>query len=514
MSPPSADAGLPAAPAGSAAMSVLQRLGRSLMLPIAVLPAAGLLLRLGQDDLLGRSDSALLDDVARIVGTAGGALFDNLPVLFAIGVAIGFARKADGSTALAALVGYLVFHAVSMNMFFILFDAGMRESITVEVFDRSTPGVPDVVLDLGAQNPTRVLGGIVMGLVSALLWQRYHRTRLPTWLAFFGGRRLVPILTAFAGLVIGVFLGAVWPVLGGWVRAGGTWLASNSELGAGIYGMVNRALLPLGMHHIVNNVIWTQVPECVVDGKRLAGDLICFNNGAVGHGGFEAGFYPVLMFGLPAAALAIWRAAPPHRRTAVGSIMISAALTAFLTGITEPIEFAFIFVAPVLFVIHIVLTGVSLALASALGAKLAFSFSSGLIDLVLYGTAPNAQGIPIIIVMGLVYAVVYYTGFSFLIRRLNIMTPGREPEPDVDSGESPAVTAAPPEPTESAEPTAPAEPVTSAPTAEPTGATGATGVTAPAEPARPVTSTPPVGSATPPPGPAGAPRASGPGGSG
>ncbi|MFB9721860.1 PTS transporter subunit EIIC [Planobispora longispora] len=440
MSSASADAGLPApSPSGSAVMSVLQRLGRSLMLPIAVLPAAGLLLRLGQDDLLGRTDNAFLDDVAHVLATAGGSLFDNLPILFAIGVAIGFARKADGSTALAALVGYLVFHAVSMNMFFRLFDETLKGSITTQVFDPANPGVPTVVLNLGAQNPTRVLGGIVMGVVSALLWQRFYRTKLPTWLAFFSGRRLVPIITAFAGLVIGVFLGFVWPVLGGWVRAFGVWLAENSTLGAGIYGMVNRALIPLGLHHIVNNVVWTQVPECVTStGKQLAGDLICFNNGVQGYGGFEAGFYPVLMFGLPAAALAIWRAAPAHRRTAVGSIMISAAFTAFLTGITEPIEFAFIFVAPVLFVVHIVLTGISMALASALGAKLAFSFSSGLIDLGLYGTAANARGIPIIIAMGLVYAAIYYAVFSFMIRRLNIMTPGREPEPDVDSGEAAA----------------------------------------------------------------------------
>ncbi|GGS79327.1 PTS glucose transporter subunit IIBC [Planobispora rosea] len=420
-------------------MSVLQRLGRSLMLPIAVLPAAGLLLRLGQDDLLGRTDNAFLDDVAHVLATAGGALFDNLPLLFAIGVAIGFARKADGSTALAALVGYLVFHAVSMNLFFILFDETLKGSITTQVFDPANPGTPTVVLNLGAQNPTRVLGGIVMGVVSALLWQRFYRTKLPTWLAFFSGRRLVPIVTALAGLVIGVVLGFVWPVLGGWVRAFGVWLAENSTLGAGIYGMVNRALIPLGLHHIVNNVIWTQVPECVTaTGKQLAGDLVCFNNGVQGYGGFEAGFYPILMFGLPAAAIAIWRAAPAHRRTAVGSIMISAAFTAFLTGITEPIEFAFIFVAPVLFVVHIVLTGISLALASALGAKLAFSFSSGLIDLGLYGTAANARGIPILIAMGLVYAVIYYVVFSFMIRRLNIMTPGREPEPDVDSGETSA----------------------------------------------------------------------------
>ncbi|GII00939.1 PTS transporter subunit EIIC [Planobispora takensis] len=423
-------------------MSVLQRLGRSLMLPIAVLPAAGLLLRLGQDDLLGRTDNAFLDDVARVLGTAGGTLFDNLPILFAIGVAIGFARKADGSTALAALVGYLVFHAVSMNMFFIMFDETLKGSITTRVFDDADPAVPQVVLNLGAQNPTRVLGGIVMGVVSALLWQRFYRTKLPTALAFFSGRRLVPILTAFAGLVIGVFFGFVWPVVGGWVRAFGTWLAENSTLGAGIYGMVNRTLIPLGLHHIVNNVVWTQVPECVTTaGKHLAGDLVCFNNGVQGYGGFEAGFYPILMFGLPAAAIAIWRAAPAHRRTAVGSIMISAALTAFLTGITEPIEFAFIFVAPVLFVVHIVLTGVSLAVASALGVKLAFSFSSGLIDLGLYGTAANARGIPVLIVMGLVYAVIYYVVFSFLIRRLNIMTPGREPEPDAESGETGTTTA-------------------------------------------------------------------------
>ncbi|MBG0820978.1 PTS transporter subunit EIIC [Planomonospora sp. ID91781] len=422
---------------GSAVMGALQRLGRSLMLPIAVLPAAGLLLRLGQDDLLGRTDNAFLDDAAHVLGTAGGTLFDNLPVLFAIGVAIGFARKADGSTALAGLVGYLVFHAVSMKMFFTLFDDGLKKSITTQVFDPATPGVPKIVLDLGAQNPTGVLGGIAMGLVSATLWQRFHRTKLPTALAFFSGRRLVPILTAFAGLVIGVAVGFVWPVLGGWVRAFGVWLAENSTLGAGVYGMVNRALLPLGLHHIVNNIVWTQVPACVTEtGKRLAGDLVCFNNGVQGYGGFEAGFYPVLMFGLPAAAIAIWRAAPPHRRTAVGSIMVSAALTAFLTGITEPIEFAFIFVAPVLFVAHIVLTGVSLAVASALGAKLAFGFSSGLIDLGLYGTAPNAHGVPVLIAMGLVYAVVYYAVFGFLIRRLDIMTPGREPEPDMDSGGS------------------------------------------------------------------------------
>ncbi|WP_061299388.1 PTS transporter subunit EIIC [Herbidospora cretacea] len=409
-----------------ATMTVLSRIGRSLMLPIAALPAAAILLRVGQDDLLGRTDDPTLDKVARIVGGAGGALFDALPLLFAIGVAVGFARKSDGSTALAAVVGYLVWDRVTHLMFF---DSSLRPRVAQTVV---TAGTPAEALNLAAANPTGVLGGILMGLVAGILWQRYHRIKLPAWLAFFGGRRFVPILTALAGLVLGVVFGLIWPPIGQGLSSFGDWLATHSTLGAGIYGVVNRALIPLGMHHFVNSIVWFTVPDCTVNGLHTAGDLNCYFAGQDGAGAFMAGFFPVMMFGLPAAAIAIWRAAPPHRRNAIGSIMISAALVSFVTGITEPIEFAFIFVAPVLFVVHALLTGVSMALVAGLGGRLGFGFSGGAIDATLNATKDNTHNFALIMAIGVVYFVVYYAIFTFLIRRLNILTPGREPESDLD----------------------------------------------------------------------------------
>ncbi|ACY99562.1 MULTISPECIES: PTS transporter subunit EIIC [Thermomonospora] len=416
---------------GSRALAVLQRIGRSLMLPIAVLPAAGLLLRLGQPDVLGENKDAWIsfsgsDRIAEVFAAAGGALFDWLPLLFAVGVAVGFAKKADGSTALAAVVGYLVFHYVSMNMFF--HSEELRPRVVKALFDPDNPGTPNEVLDLGAGNPTQVLGGIAIGITAALLYQRYYRIKLPTWLAFFGGRRFVPIITAFAATVLGLLFGWIWPLLGGWLTDFGQWMERNSTLGAAVYGVVNRLLLPLGLHHIPNNVVWFQIPECTIGGKTYTGDLNCYLNGADGAGWSMAGYFPVLMFALPAAALAIWHAAPRHRRAAVGGIMFSAALTAFVTGITEPIEFAFIFVAPVLFIAHALLTGVAMALADVFGMKLGFSFSAGAIDMLINGGKDNTHNLAGLIVMGLIYAVVYYFLFSLLIRVMNIPTPGREPE--------------------------------------------------------------------------------------
>ncbi|MDH2427865.1 PTS transporter subunit EIIC [Sphaerisporangium sp. TRM90804] len=438
------------AQARSAVMAVLSRIGRSLMLPIAALPAAGLLLRLGQDDLLGRTDDATLDKIAEVVGGAGGVLFDNLPVLFAIGVAVGFARRSDGSTALAALIGYLVFDRVSRLLFF---DAAAGYAVHQRVAHQvvGPDGRTTEVVDLAAGNPVGVLGGIVIGLTAALLYQRYHRIKLPTWLAFFGGRRFVPIVTAFAALLLGVAFGLLWQPVGEWTTGFGRWLAEHSTVGAGIYGVVNRLLLPLGLHHFINSIVWFQVPGCVVAGQEFAGDLTCYLRGAPGSGEFMAGFFPVIMFGLPAAAIAIWRAAPAPRRPAVGGIMVSAALVAFFTGITEPIEFAFIFVAPLLLVIHALLTGLSMALVAALDGHLGFTFSAGAIDAALNATKSNTDRFGLIMLIGVVYAVVYYTVFSFLIKRLNIMTPGREPEPDLDSGEPAA-----PAPPALDEPSAPA----------------------------------------------------------
>jgi PTS system N-acetylglucosamine-specific IIC component len=411
---------------------VLQRIGRSLMLPIAVLPAAALLLRFGQADMLG-ADGLGWDRVAEIVGEAGNALFAALPLLFAVGVAIGFAKKSDGSTALAAVVGYLVFDRVSKIMFSHTDELQGNVLIT-----KVTDGAQAQVIDWGAKNPTDVLGGILMGVIAALLYQRYYRIKLPTWLAFFGGRRFVPIITAVAGLALGILIGFIWPVFGSWLTDFGDWITGAGAAGAGIYGVVNRLLLPFGLHHIPNSLIWFvfgdyQGPDGVVHGeinRYLAGDPDA--------GGFLAGFFPVLMFGLPGAALAIWHSAPKHRRPAVGGIMISAALTAFITGVTEPIEFAFMFVAPVLYVVHVILTGISMAILEAAGAQLGFGFSAGLIDLLLNARKDNTEGLLLILGMGVLYFFLYYFIFRFLITKFNFATPGREPEGEDSVAADPA----------------------------------------------------------------------------
>jgi N-acetylglucosamine PTS system EIICBA or EIICB component len=421
-------------------MNVLQRLGRSLMLPIAALPVAALLSRFGQPDMLGANGAepggladvsgfAWMNDVAVVMEAAGEALFENLPLLFAVGVAIGFARKADGTTALAAVVGYLVFDRVTKVMFF---GSSIRDTVLIE--EAGDQGVVEII-DYGMQNPTKVLGGILMGLVAALLWQRFHRIKLPSWLAFFGGRRFVPIITSLAAVLIAVVIGWVWPILGDWIGQAGEALSTLGPLGTGIYGLINRLLIPLGLHHFANSIVWHVVPQCDVDGRVLGGDWNCYFSGAPESGQFMAGFFPVMMFALPAAALAMWRAAPAHRRATVGGIMLSAALASFVTGITEPIEFAFIFVAPVLLVVHAVLTGLAMALTTLIGGQLGFGFSAGLLDMLLNASKSNTENLPGILLLGVIYGAVYYVVFSFLIRKLNIMTPGREPEPDVDSGE-------------------------------------------------------------------------------
>ncbi|MDA8371321.1 MAG: PTS transporter subunit EIIC [Nocardiopsaceae bacterium] len=427
------DSGLPAAPKNSSAiLGILQRIGRSLMMPIAVLPAAAILLRLGQGDMLGSNgpDPGGLADVAGmgwmasvapVIGNAGDAIFQALPLLFAVGVAIGFAKRADGSTALAAVVGYVVFDRVTKALFF---ERGgeLGEAVTVTVDG-------EAAINWGAKNPTDVLGGIIIGLLAAILWQRYYRTKLPTWLGFFGGRRFVPIITAFAALILAVAFGFIWPTVGGWINSLGEWIVGSGALGAGVYGVVNRLLLPFGLHHIVNSVVWFVFGSYTdpATGDVFNGEINRYLAGDPTAGGFLSGFFPVLMFGLPAAALAMWRAAHPSQRAAVGGIMISGALTAFVTGITEPIEFAFIFIAPVLFVVHVVLTGVSMAILNALDAHLGFGFSAGLIDLLLNAFKSNTTGLGLILGLGVVYFAVYYLIFYFLITKMNLPTPGREP---------------------------------------------------------------------------------------
>lgn len=400
-----------------AGLAGLQRLGRSLMLPIAVLPAAGLLLRLGQDDLLGGVEA--LKQPAAVLAAAGGALFDHLPMIFAVGIAIGWARRSDGSTALAALVGYLVMDGV---------------------FTALSPVLLPGVLDSKGEQATidfGVLGGIVAGLVAALLWQRFHRTTLPTFLGFFNGRRLVPILTAVSMMVIASVMSLVYPVFNAGLTGLGTVVGENAVVGGGIFGLVNRLLLPIGLHHIVNNVVWFLIGD--FDGTR--GDLNRFFAGDPTAGTFMTGFFPIMMFALPAAGLAIWHEARPERRKLVGGIMVSVALTSFVTGITEPLEYAFVYVAWPLYLIHAVLTGTSLALVNALDIHSGFAFSAGAIDYVLnFGQSTRPLWL---IPIGLAYAVVYYVLFRFVIRRWNLRTPGREDDETTGTETTPAtVTAA------------------------------------------------------------------------
>jgi PTS system N-acetylglucosamine-specific IIC component len=373
---------------GDRVLGALQSIGRSLMLPIAVLPAAGLLLRLGQPDLLNITWMA----------AAGNAVFSNLPMIFAIGIAIGL-TGGEGAAALAGLVGFLVF-------------TGVFNTLIPQV-----AGQPDPSISMG------VLSGILIGLIAAGLYRRFHDIRLPDYLAFFGGRRFVPIITALAALILGVLFGLIWPPIQGVINALGTGIIELGPVGTGLYGFFNRLLIPLGLHHVLNTYIWFQLGSFTGPHGVVHGDLNRYFAGDPTAGNFMAGFFPIMMFGLPAACLAMIRHAN-FPKVAAG-ILLSAALTSFLTGVTEPIEFAFIFVAPVLFLVHAVLTGTALAICQILGIKIGFSFSAGLFDYILNFSKANTTKPLLLLVVGLVYAVLYYFIFSFFIVRFNLGTPGR-----------------------------------------------------------------------------------------
>ncbi len=370
-------------------LGFLQRLGKALMLPIAVLPAAGLLLRLGQPDLL---------DIP-FIAAAGDAVFSNLALIFAIGVAIGFAKDGNGAAALAGAIGYFVL----------------------------TKGAAAIDKDINMS----VLGGIISGVIAGLLYNRYHDIKLPDWLGFFGGRRFVPIVTSLVMLVLALVFGYIWPPIQDGINAVGHWIVGAGAVGVGIFGFLNRLLIPVGLHHVLNSFVWFVFGE--YNGKT--GDLSRFFAGDPDAGIFMAGFFPVMMFGLPAAALAMIAAAKKERRKAVAGALLGVALTSFLTGITEPIEFLFMFLSPLLYVVHAVLTGLSLAVATALDIHHGFTFSAGAIDFFLnYGIAQKPY---LLIVQGLIYAVIYFVVFYFLITKLDLKTPGREDDVEgefTDSG--------------------------------------------------------------------------------
>jgi len=399
---------------GFPGLAQLQRIGRSLMLPIASLPAAALLLRLGQPDMLGAdglgAHASWLLPVADVLAAAGNALFANLPLLFAIGVAVGFARKSDGSTGLAAVVGYLVFKGVS-------------DALSPHVLGKPAEGKDQELIDYG------VLGGIVIGLTAALLFQRYYRIKLPAYLAFFGGRRFVPIVTAGVSLLIAVVGAIIYPAFNSGFTAVGDWVTGSGPLGAFVYGTLNRLLVPLGLHHILNSLPWFQFGTYTsANGTVAHGDINRFLLGDPTAGTFMTGFFPIMMFALPAAALAIVHTSKAKNRKVVAGIMGSAALVSFVTGVTEPLEFAFVYVAYPLYVIHAILTGTSMALVNALGIKDGFGFSAGAIDYLLnfrIATMPV-----LLILIGLGYGVIYYVLFRFVITRWNLRTPGREDDDD------------------------------------------------------------------------------------
>ncbi|MFI9777124.1 PTS transporter subunit EIIC [Streptomyces sp. NPDC051956] len=403
----------------------LQKMGRSLQLPIAVLPAAGILNRLGQPDVFG--DEGLgWTDVSKVMVGAGGALLDGalgLPLLFCIGVAIGMAKKSDGSTALAAVVGFLVYYNV-LHQFPVDCGPGAKAVVT------GCAGPDGAVVPFGYQNPG-VFGGIVMGLLAAFFWQRFHRTKLVDWLGFFNGRRLVPIIMAFVAIAVAAICLWIWPPIGDALESFSDWLVGLDWLGAGIFGVANRALLVIGLHQFLNVPIWFQFGTYTKpDGTEVHGDINMFLAGDPNAGQFTSGFFPIMMFALPAACLAMTHCARPERRKVVGGLMLSVALTSFVTGITEPIEYSFLFVAPVLYAIHAVLTGVSMAVTWALGVHDGFSFSAGLIDYVINWSLATKPWL--IIPIGLAFGVVYYAIFRFAITKFNLKTPGREPEDQVE----------------------------------------------------------------------------------
>lgn len=377
-------------------LAVAQRIGRSLMMPIAVLPAAALLLRLGAY-FQEVSWLAWGNTVWQVMEASGNGVFQNLPLIFAIGVAIGFTEGA-GAAGLAAGVGYVVLKAIND-------------------ISEVSEGVP---VDMG------VLGGILIGLVAAVLYTRYKGIRLPDYLAFFGGRRFVPIVTAFAALGIGLVAYFVWPPIGRTIDGFGDWIVGAGALGVFIYGIANRALLPVGLHHILNTLVWFEFGTFKPPGGGAAvhGDLTRFFAGDPEAGIFMAGWYFVMMFGLPAACFAMYRAADADNKQSTKAIMGSSGFTSFLTGITEPIEFSFLFLAPMLYAVHALLCGVALVVAEVLGIRHGFGFSAGLIDyLVAFGAATKPL---LIIPIGLIFAAVYFALFSTAIRVFDLSTPGRE----------------------------------------------------------------------------------------
>ncbi|TCN19910.1 N-acetylglucosamine-specific PTS transporter subunit IIBC [Mesobacillus foraminis] len=387
-------------------MRYVQRLGRSLMLPVAVLPAAAILMGIGYwiDPVGWGAESPL----AAFLIKAGSSIIDNIPVLFAVGVALGLAKEKDGSAALSGLVAFLVTTTLLST-----------DSVAM------LQGIDAANVDPAFAKIKNAFVGIFSGVVASIMYNRFSQVKLPDALAFFSGKRLVPIMTALTMLAVSIVLFFVWPVIYTALVSFGTSISKLGAAGAGLYGFFNRLLIPTGLHHALNSVFWFDVAGINDIGNFWAG------TGTKGVTGmYQAGFFPVMMFGLPAAGLAMYHTAKTKKKKQVASLMLAAGFAAFLTGVTEPIEFAFMFVAPALYVVHAALTGISLALAAAFNWTAGFGFSAGMIDFVLSSRLPLANQPYMLLVQGLVFAIIYYFLFRLIIKKFNLMTPGREEDTD------------------------------------------------------------------------------------
>ncbi|HSJ59985.1 MAG TPA: PTS glucose transporter subunit IIBC [Jiangellaceae bacterium] len=413
-SPPATPATLPSRlrSLGSSSFGFLQKIGKALMLPVAILPVAGILLGVG-GALLGGAELAVIEFptplriLFQIMQASGQPIFDNLALLFAIGVALGLTGN-DGVSALSATVGFMVM-------------LGTMSVVAGEIGLETMP-----IMGIDTIN-TGVFGGIIVGIVAGLLFNRFYRIQLPPYLGFFAGKRFVPIITAFAAIGIGVILSFIWPPIGAVIDRFSEWASEGQPaIAVFIYGLVERLLLPFGLHHIWNAPFFFEMGSFTTpDGQVVTGELTRFFAGDPAAGRLGGGFL-FKMFGLPAAAMAIWHTAKPENKARTGSIMISAALTSFLTGITEPLEFSFMFVAPVLYVVHAVLAGLAFPIMYLAGGLLGYTFSHGFIDYVLF--LPLHTRPWLVFVIGPIYAVVYYILFRTLIMMFDLKTPGRERE--------------------------------------------------------------------------------------
>lgn len=408
------------------AFGVLQKVGKALMLPVALLPAAGILLALGAAlrnpallELAPFLDNSGVDLVAAVMQKAGDIVFGNLPLLFAVGVAVGLAGG-EGTAALAAIIGYLI---MNVTMGAVL---GLTPDDVNGLNYANVLGVPTL--------QTGVFGGIIVGIIAAALYNKFFEIELPSYLGFFAGKRFVPIITAATAILLGLLMLIIWPPIQTGLNAfSQNMVHANLTLSAFIFGVIERSLIPFGLHHIFYSPFWYEFGQyTTLAGDVVRGDQRIFmaqitdNVQNLTAGTFMTGKFPFMMFGLPAAALAIYHEARPERKVVVGGLMLSAALTSFLTGITEPLEFSFLFVAPILFGVHAVFAGLSFMTMHLLNVKIGMTFSGGLIDYVLFGLINPQTNAWLVIPVGLAFAVIYYFGFRFAIRKFNLMTPGRE----------------------------------------------------------------------------------------